>query len=101
MPASAGVLTDTQVEQAELGTLAAEMAARGYTARLHTPHARLPYLEIRNPEVSALSEKVYAQAGAFWFSWAAKIADTDSPADAARMLARVLATADVRSQSQA
>jgi hypothetical protein len=94
MPAPAGDLTDTQVEQAELATLAAEMTARGYIARLHTPETKLPYLEIHNPQATVMSERVYAQAGVFWFSWAEKIADTDNPAEAARMLARVLATSD-------
>lgn len=99
MSAPAGDLTDTHVEQAELETLATEVTARGYVARLYTPDARLPYLEVRNPQVSALSERVYAQAGAYWFSWAQKISDTDNPADAARRLDRVLATADVTSSS--
>jgi hypothetical protein len=95
MSAPAGDLTDTQVEQAELVTLAAEMTARGYIARLHTPENKLPYLEICNPQATVMSERVYAQAGVFWFSWAEKIADTDSPAVAAGVLARVLATSDV------
>jgi hypothetical protein len=94
MSAPAGDLTDTRVEQAELETLAAQVTALGFVAQLYTPDARLPYLEVRNPQVSALSERVYAQAGAYWFSWAQKISDTDDPADAARRLARVLATAD-------
>jgi hypothetical protein len=99
MSAPAGDLTDTRVEQAELETLAAEVTARGYVAQLYTPAARLPYLEVRNPQVSALSERVYAQAGVYWFSWAQKIADTDNPAEAARRLDRVLATADATSSS--
>jgi hypothetical protein len=84
---------DTRTEQADLEKLAAELTARGYEAKLCTPAGRLPFLDVRNPAASALSERVYAQADSFWFSWAERIAGCDEPAAAAAILARVLRTA--------
>lgn len=86
-------VTGTRNEHADLEKLAAELTGRGLQADLCTPHGRLAYLHVRNPSVSVLSEKVYVQAEAFWFSWAEKIAGRDNPADAAETLARVLAAA--------
>jgi hypothetical protein len=93
-PTQPGDLTDTQPEQADLENLAAELAARGYHADLRTPPGRLPYLDVRNPRASVLTERVYAQADAFWFSWAEKIAACDQVTTAAAILARILRTAD-------
>ena len=44
-------------------------------------------------DCSGLVMWAYAQAGVYWYTWAQKIADTCNPADAARALACVLATA--------
>jgi hypothetical protein len=84
----------TQAEQADLERLAAELAARGYHAHLRTPAGRLPFLDVRNPRAAVLSERVYAQADAFWFSWAERIAGCDQASTAADTLARVLRTVD-------
>jgi hypothetical protein len=92
MPTPAGPTTDTTAEQADLGKLAAEMDARGYRAHLRTPAGRLPFLEVRNPATSVLTERVYAQADAFWWSWAERIAGCDQVTTAADMLTRVLRT---------
>jgi hypothetical protein len=79
-----------QEERAELEKLAAALRARGFQAGLRTPEGRLPYLNVRNPRASVLAEKVYAQAGTFWWSWAEKIAGCDEVTTAAGILARVL-----------
>jgi hypothetical protein len=81
-------------DQAALDKLGAELTARGYQAAVHTPPGRLSYLDVRNPRATVLSERVYAQAGTFWFSWAEKIADCGDVATAATVLARVLRTVD-------
>lgn len=87
--------TGTQVDEiTSLEELAAEVGRRGLHATLHEPGGRLPFLEIGNPAASVLSERVYAQADAFWWSWAERIARCDQVATAADMLARVLRTCD-------
>jgi hypothetical protein len=45
---------------------------------------------VRNSRASALAEKVFAQAGKYWWSWAEPIAACDQAANAAAILARVL-----------
>jgi hypothetical protein len=77
---------------ADLTTLAAELDRHGLHAELCTPAGRLPYLHVRNPQASALSERVYAQADSFWFSWAERITGCDEITTAAATLARVLRT---------
>jgi hypothetical protein len=85
--------TGTQAEEiTSLEELAAELGRHGLHATLHEPGGRLPYLHVRNPAASVLSERVYAQADAFWFSWAEKIAGCDDVTTAAVTLARVLRT---------
>lgn len=49
----------------------------GLNAELCTPPGKLPYLHVSNPQASALTERVYAQADSFWFSWADRIAGCD------------------------
>jgi hypothetical protein len=86
---------DTDPERAELEQLATKLGRHGLRSELCTPPGKLPYLYVCNPQASALAERVYAQAGVYWYSWTEKIADTDDPAEAARALARVLASADL------
>jgi hypothetical protein len=57
-----------------LESLAAELAVRGWPARLNTPSGRIPSLYARNPDpgAAALAEHIYAQpradgAWAFWW----------------------------------
>lgn len=81
----------TTAEQADLEKLAAALATRGLEAALRTPAGKLPYLEVTNPAVSVQTERVYAQADAYWYGWAEKIADCDDAPGAADRLAHVLA----------
>lgn len=90
MPAPPSGTASTHAGRSDLERLAAEMTARTYQAKLHTPECGLPYLEIRNPRASLLAECVYAHEGMFWWSWQEKIADCREVATAAGILARVL-----------
>jgi hypothetical protein len=83
-----------RTEQADLERLAAELATLGYRAQLITPAGRLPHLDVRNPRASVLTERVYTQAGSYWFGWGERIAGTDQVTTAAATLARVLRTID-------
>ena len=85
---------DTSTGHADLERLAAELHRRGYQADLRTPAGQLAYLDVRNPAATVLGERVYAQAGAFWWSWAEKITGCEQASTAAALLARVLRTAD-------
>jgi hypothetical protein len=60
-----------------LEALAAELAARGWPARLDAPPGRLPSLHAANPEpgAAALAEYIYAAPVAdgtwrYWWPWA-------------------------------
>jgi hypothetical protein len=78
-----------------LDALAAELAARGWTATVCTPRGRVPSVHARNPEpgAAALSEHIYSQPGAdgrwaYWWPWAEPIAE--APDQAASVIVRVL-----------
>jgi serine/threonine-protein kinase RsbW len=81
-------------EAAELrrqaAALAAALADRALAADLAIRPDGLPYLAVYAPEAPALPERVYPQAG--WFFWRAaeRIADCDDPQGAAAEIARVL-----------
>jgi hypothetical protein len=92
MTASAGNIDSTREDQADLERLAVELRQCGLQAELCTPPGKLPYLHVRNPEASVLSERVYAQADSFWYSWAERIAGCDDAGAAAAILSRVLGT---------
>jgi len=47
-------------EMAALERLAGELTKRGYEARVRERTGRLPYLDVRNPQASVLTERVYA-----------------------------------------
>lgn len=53
----------------------------------------LPYLEAVHPQARLLSENVFVQGEAFWWSWAERIAGRADPRGAAAAVARVLRTA--------
>lgn len=77
-------------ETADLERLGTELTALGYHAQVRTLASRLPYLDVRNPRASVLSEQVYVQGGSYWWSWAERIAPRDQVTTAAEILARVL-----------
>jgi hypothetical protein len=84
---------DTHTEElAELERLATELVTLGFHADVRTHADRLPYLDVRNPRASVLGEKVYAQGGSYWWSWAERIARTEDVTKAAATLANVLRT---------
>jgi len=80
-----------------LEKLAEHLSRCGLRTRLMTPVGRIPSLRVVNPAVSRLSEDVYvgrSQDGLWWFwwPWAERIAPGDDAAQAAAMIAKVLAT---------
>ncbi|MGH3155447.1 MAG: hypothetical protein ACRDNF_02555 [Streptosporangiaceae bacterium] len=90
MPTHSGAAASTDLDLADLEKLVPELITRGLQTNMRTPEGKLPYLEVRNPSVQALTEKVYAQADAYWFGWAERIAGCEEVAKAADTLARVL-----------
>ena len=76
----------------DLGKLAAALTERGYVAQVRTPAGRLPHVYAHNPQVTALSERIFAQADSFFWPWAEPIASRDEVTAAATIVARVLAT---------
>jgi hypothetical protein len=86
-----GAQTD---EITSLTELATEVTALGLQAAIRELPGDLRYLHVRNPRASALTEKIFIQAGQFYFSWAEPIAGCDQPATAAAIIARVLRTAE-------
>lgn len=86
--------TGIDAGQTALARLAQEVAAHGLQAELKSPHGSMAYLIVRNPRAGALTEKVYANHGVYYYSWWEKIAGCDEAATAAAILARVLRTVD-------
>lgn len=84
---------DDQAVLDDLDKLAAALTERGYLAQVCTPAGRLPFLHARNSQVSALSERIFAQADNFFWPWAEPIAARDQVTEAAATIARVLASA--------
>jgi hypothetical protein len=81
-----------------LETLAIQLTAHGWTARLHTPDGRLPSLYVQNPGAALLSEHIYAGPTAdgtwsYWWPWADTIAPTADPAGTATTITHVLRAA--------
>lgn len=81
---------DQDQDLARLRRLAGELTARAYLADLRVPADGPPCLDVRNPRANILAERVYAQAGVFWWSWREPIAACDQVATAADRLVRVL-----------
>jgi serine/threonine-protein kinase RsbW len=76
--------------QAELQKLATGVTGRGLTAALRTPAGKLPYLDVCNPHVMVMTERVYAQAGSFWYGWDERIGRYDELEQVAALITRVL-----------
>ena len=81
---------------ADLEKLAAEIDGEGYLARVLAPAGRRPYLYVRNRAVAALTEKIYAGDGFYWWGWAERIAPTGDVGMAAQIITRVLRTVGAR-----
>jgi hypothetical protein len=82
-----------QSQHADLEMLAAGLkVCGGLTATVRTVDGTLAYLDVYNAEASVLSEKIYAHADAFWWSWAEKICSRQEVPKAVAALARVLRT---------
>jgi hypothetical protein len=81
-----------------LEALSTELNKLGFRTRLDDVIDRVPSLHVQNPEpgAGALQERVYAAPNAdgwcYWWSWAEPI--TQLPADAAKIIANVLRSAD-------
>ncbi len=73
-----------------LEDLAAELAARGYETQLATGPDAAPWLAVRNPDATMLSETVSAHEEWFWWPWADRIAPTADVSQAANRVASVL-----------
>jgi hypothetical protein len=83
--------TDTrQSRHADLRRLAAELTVLGFQATLRTPVGKQPYLQVTNPQVVLLTERIFAEAGSFWWSWIEPITDREHVIEAALVIARVL-----------
>lgn len=90
--------TDTRAEQADLETLAAELGTHGCKTVLITRDGLLPHLDVVNADAPAITERVYSQAGMYWWPWAQVIAAREHPAAAARAIARALAIPEPASE---
>jgi hypothetical protein len=80
----------TGISYAALEDLAAELDDRDYEGRLVTPPGRPPFLHVRNRHANVLAEDIYAGHGAYWYSWAERIAPVECPSIAAGKIAQVL-----------
>jgi hypothetical protein len=85
----------TRTNYAALEELAAELHGGDYEARLVTPPGMPPFLHVRNRHASVLAEDIYAGHGAYWYSWAERIAPVECPAIAASKIAQVLRAAGI------
>jgi hypothetical protein len=77
-------------DEAALEKLAIELGGAGFHCRLVNPAPELPRLEVTNPRARALSERIVAQSGWYWWPWAERLAETTDVAAAAARIARVL-----------
>jgi hypothetical protein len=80
----------TAADTESLGRLAEELARRGMAVTL-APDASRPVLEVRNPGISMMSERVTAASGWYWWPWAERIAAVDDIGLAADVVLKVLA----------
>ena len=92
MPSLTGDSSDADAARADLERLAAEVAARGYQARLVVRPGVRPHLNIRNPQAAVMSDQIYAEGEYFVWSWHQPVARRDEVTDAADKVARVLRT---------
>ena len=79
----------TAADTEHLGRLAEELAKRGLAVTL-APDSDRPALEIVNPGVRMLSERVSVESGWFWWAWAERIAAVDDVTLAVDRIVKVL-----------
>jgi hypothetical protein len=77
-----------------LKSLAAELPAGEYHARLIVADNGRPYLHVLNRRARVLAEDVLVEAGWFWYSFAERIAPVTDVPTAAGKIARLLRTVD-------
>ena len=94
MPSHTGDPSEADAARADLELLAAEVAVRGYHARLVARTGVRPYLVIRNPRAPVLTDQIYAEGEYFTWSWDQRLARRDEVTDAADKVARVLRAVD-------
>lgn len=94
MHTSPHAVTDDAVGYLE--SLAAELPAGQYHARLVVADGKRPRLHVRNRSAGVLSEDVLVEAGWFWYSFAERIAPVTEVCTAAGKIARVLRAVDQR-----
>ena len=83
--------TDTKPSlQADLQRLANELTMLGFQPVLRTPAGKQPYLQVTNPQAAILTERIFAEADSFWWSWIEVITDREHTVEAALIIARVL-----------
>lgn len=92
MPAEAHDELNTLDDLADLGELASKLNALGISAMLTTPPSGLPYLDVAVPALPAPGEKVYAQAGSYFWAAARPIGPASQPSQAAQAITRTLNT---------
>ena len=79
----------TAAETESLRALAEELAKRGLAVTL-APDSDRPVLEVVNPGIRLLSERVTCESGWYWWTWAERIAAVDDVTLAADTIAKVL-----------
>jgi hypothetical protein len=75
--------------------LAAELGGYGYETRLLIPagHANeKPSLEVINPHARVLTDRVYVERDAYWWSWAERLGPVEDLTAASEAVRRVLST---------
>jgi hypothetical protein len=77
---------------ADLDALADALNQAGFPALRLTPPGGLPYVDTGLPNGMAPGERIYAQAGTFFWHTATPIAPSDRPATAAAAISRALQT---------
>ena len=86
----------TDMGEAALERLAAELDGRTYAVSLVTSAGRRPHLHVTNRNAVVLTENIYVADGHFWWGWAERIAAVEDLAAAAREIARVLRVVNAR-----
>jgi hypothetical protein len=93
VPIHSGSATSMQPDLddlADLDALAEELNRRGFPSLRLTPLGKLPYVDVSLPGEMDPGERIYAQAGTFFWADVRPIAPSDRPVTAAAIIAQVL-----------